>query len=143
MSNDIPHNVRVAIRARSEGVCERCRMRVATDMAHRLRRGEKERDNPGAQHSPVNIANLCRPCHEWSHSNPKPARIQGWILPANRRIRLADVGAIPAMLLDGTYVIFHAHTDSRGRLITTKTGIVGTLAIELLDLYGITDGVLA
>lgn len=136
MSLDIPHKVRVAIRARSQAVCERCSVRVATDMAHRMPRAI-------GGHSPLNIAHLCRTCHEWCHANPKAARFEGWIIAAHARIRPEDVGAIPMLRKNGQHILFSETTDARGRLITTAVPCVPALALEMFDFFGISKAVTA
>lgn len=135
MSLDIPHKIRVAIRLRSQQVCERCMIRVASDMAHRMPRAI-------GGHSTLNIAHLCRTCHDWCHANPKQARLQGWIVAAHRKINPADVAAIPMFRpFDQKYIVFSEHTDHRGSLITVTSVIPVTLAFELYDQFGISQAV--
>jgi hypothetical protein len=134
VSLDIPHKIRVAIRLRSQAVCERCMVRTATDMAHRMPRAS-------GGHSTVNIAHLCRTCHQWCHANPKQARLQGWIIAAHRKIKPSDVAAIPMLRTGDTYIVFSEHTDHRGALVTVTSEIPITLAFELFDQFGISEAV--
>jgi hypothetical protein len=134
VSVDIPHKIRVAIRARSQAVCERCMVRTATDMAHRMPRAV-------GGHSTLNIAHLCRDCHAWCHANPKQARNQGWIIAAHAKIKPSDVGAIPMYRAGDRYIVFSEHTDHRGSLVTVSSEIPATLAFELFDQFGISEAV--
>lgn len=123
MSNDIPHKTRVAVRNRSQGVCERCGFRPAKDMAHRIPR------NTGG-HAPSNIAHLCRPCHDWCHANPTKAYASGWIVRANSRVTPADMGDIPARSRDNWVLLL----DDGG-----KRPIREAIAVELLTVFGIRE----
>lgn len=53
------------IMARSEGACEHCRERIATEKHHIKRRSQ------GGTNTLDNLAHLCRNCHWWVHANPK------------------------------------------------------------------------
>lgn len=127
MSNDIPHKTRVTVRRRSEGVCERCLARHATDMAHRI-----PRDVGG--HAPSNIAHLCRTCHAWSHNNPEKAYREAWIVRANSRILPGDLDTIPCHSRDGWVLLHHDGSKQQIREIT---------ALEILEIYGIRSAVTA
>lgn len=63
---------RVAVRARSGGVCERCDKSRATDMHHR-----KNRSQSGKWH-PANILHLCALCHVEITAEPDYSRENGW-----------------------------------------------------------------
>lgn len=85
MSGDWPKQVRRAVQERSEGVCERCGMKKATDLHHRDRRGD-------GNHTIENAGHVCRACHNTIHANPETSRREGWIVvepdtPAGHGIR--------------------------------------------------------
>lgn len=83
-------STRLAVHGRSGGICERCRMRRATDMHHRMSRGV------GGWWSPANIVHLCRYCHtdaddiDWAYS-------QGVCLRHSQ-----DPNRVPMLCADGT-----------------------------------------
>lgn len=58
---------REVVSSRSQGLCEICGSRVATDMAHRLPR------SGGGGWEAYNILHTCRQCHRWNHDNPSEA----------------------------------------------------------------------
>lgn len=122
MSNEIPHKVRVIVRNRSEGVCERCKSRHAVEMAHRI-----PRDVGG--HEPSNLGHLCRSCHRWCHDNPKKAYLEGWIVRANSKVKPADLPTIPVRDRNGWVLLFN---NGNVRRIPEQT------ALELLGIHGIT-----
>lgn len=69
---------RQLVRARSNGVCECCDRRRATDYSHRAGVGV------GGGWCSANAMDSCRPCHRWHHSNPKAARDErGWRLESH------------------------------------------------------------
>lgn len=70
---DFTPQVRAAVRQRSRGRCERCRIAVATDMHHKRRRREGD-------HSAENAAHLCRSCHRFLHEHPRQAKAEGFIV---------------------------------------------------------------
>jgi hypothetical protein len=59
--------------------CERCvdwgagPTRLATDWHHWWPVGQ------GGPYRGGQMICLCRPCHDWIHQNPKPAREEGWL----------------------------------------------------------------
>lgn len=65
---------RKIVKERSEGLCEVCGKRRATDMAHRLARSQN------GKWTPSNILHACRDCHEGNHDNPLNAFENGWHL---------------------------------------------------------------
>lgn len=130
MSNDIPHKVRVAVRVRSKGVCERCMMRAASEMAHRLPRDTR-------CHTPSNLGHLCHTCHRWCHDNPGKAYQEGWMVQANRRIKPHDMPTIPARRLDGQWVLFSTVQTDR-RVSTEQIPVSFGHAFEVLDSFGVT-----
>lgn len=57
---EISTKIRQEVKERSNGVCERCSMARATDMAHLIRRPQlKEKTHAGL------LAHLCRSCHQF------------------------------------------------------------------------------
>lgn len=50
------------------------------DVHHRSPRRAGGTRAPGAAELP-NALPLCRPCHEWAHTNPLNAAAMGWLLP--------------------------------------------------------------
>lgn len=54
---DVSPEVALEVRARSHDICERCKVRPATDMHHRVTRS---RGGPG---DVFNLAHLCSECH--------------------------------------------------------------------------------
>ncbi len=63
---------RIAVRQRSNEVCERCDQARATDMHHR-----KNRSQSGRWH-PANIMHICALCHVEITAEPELARENGW-----------------------------------------------------------------
>lgn len=63
---------RVAVRERSNGVCERCDKAVATDMHHRKNRSQM------GQWNPCNIVHLCALCHVEITAEPEASRRSGF-----------------------------------------------------------------
>lgn len=55
------------LRARSEGVCEFCSHRPASDKHHIKRRSQ------GGDNSLWNLIHLCAICHRWAHDHPAEA----------------------------------------------------------------------
>lgn len=72
----IPTAAREAVKARSEGRCERCNS-VGTDWHHRRRRNVSLGHDP---HCPCNGVWLCRTCHDDMHGHPSKAMKEGFIV---------------------------------------------------------------
>lgn len=62
------------VKQRSNGVCEICGRREATDMAHRVGAGV------GGGWRVVNLLHACRQCHSTNHNKPQNAYDHGWHL---------------------------------------------------------------
>lgn len=56
-----------------DALCERCGVNVGTEVHH-----VAGREGNGL-HDPTNLANLCKPCHDFCHDQPDTAREEGWI----------------------------------------------------------------
>jgi hypothetical protein len=69
-------SARRLVAARSQGVCEACGQRPASEWAHRVGKAQ------GGPWSADNGLHLCGPdgCHLWCHHNPEAARALGWML---------------------------------------------------------------
>lgn len=65
---------REVVTKRSQGLCEICANRPATDMAHRLAVSQ------GGKWMPSNILHACRNCHEYNHDHPVNSFEYGWHL---------------------------------------------------------------
>jgi hypothetical protein len=88
-------NTRAAVKGRSSGICEHCRMQRATDMHHRISRGV------GGWWSPANVLHLCRVCHSHFTGNVSMGHHMGIILR-----RAQNPEEVPVMRADGE--IFYA-----------------------------------
>ena len=89
-------DLRLALYARCGGRCERCGRDLADcgfDGAHRKGRGQ------GGPDTPVNVAALCRRCHEGAHANPARACDEGWMVPG-----WGDPAVTPVTLHNGRRV---------------------------------------
>jgi hypothetical protein len=81
----VPTNVRVALWARSDGVCEIGRPgcgRGASQAHHRLLRKAGGRCGPArlASDRLSNLLHVCGACHRWVHAHPAAAALAGWLL---------------------------------------------------------------
>lgn len=133
MSNDIPHKVRVAVRNRSNGICERCLSRPAREKAHRIPRNMR-------WHIPSGIADLCPGCHHFCTTNPMIAKAQGWNLPANSRITKEDLQVIPARTRNG-WVQFTEGIDERGDLVSRTQPLREAFALEIMTSFNLLEEV--
>lgn len=66
---------RRTVRARSQGVCERCGMRQATEFHHRRNRSQ------GGEWTTACGVDLCHTCHAWIGDNPAASYTLGWLVP--------------------------------------------------------------
>ena len=90
----VPESSVEAVHLRSFGRCERCNVKHATQIHHRLPR--QMGGTPEAWiHEPDLLAHLCQWCHEWIESNRQEAYTLGWLLPSTMRYRLAFFKAPP------------------------------------------------
>lgn len=86
MRSAVPRDVRVALQARSRGICELGMRDVcayhATDTSHRVTRGMGGRHGAARRDSDrlSNVMDACRLCHEWVGRFPRAARLVGWVL---------------------------------------------------------------
>lgn len=70
------HLARKIVRRRSEGWCEACDRRAATDWHHRQNRSQ------GGDWRPSNGMHLCRPCHrDITDPRDDTPRRNGWTIP--------------------------------------------------------------
>ena len=74
--SDVSPEAALEVRARSRDICERCKVRPATDMHHRVTR---KRGGPG---DVFNLAHLCSDCHHvWAHGHLEdPWYVRGYFL---------------------------------------------------------------
>lgn len=75
--------LRVLIRLRSGGFCERCGLVRGAEMHHRRSRGMG-----GSQADDTNTASnalhLCSACHGWVTEHPQDARDNGWTVKSHQ-----------------------------------------------------------
>lgn len=79
---------RKIVKVRSNGICEICGQRNATDMAHRLAVSQ------GGKWQAANILHACRLCHSNNHDNPQNSFDNGWHLrsgsnPVEEKVKLS------------------------------------------------------
>lgn len=86
---------RGAVKARSNGHCERC-WQTAVQIHHR-----KPRKLGGTRRTEINnlsnLVALCLDCHQWVESYRATARATGWLVP-----EWADPASVPLIDLGGT-----------------------------------------
>lgn len=77
----IPAATRRSLRQRSEGVCEKCGLRSATNAHHRKNRYQ------GGLDTLANLLHLCgsgtTECHGWITEHPAESYLKGWSLRRN------------------------------------------------------------
>lgn len=93
--NPMPQASVDAVHLRSMGRCERCHVKHATQIHHRLPRQMGGTPEPWI-HQPDLLAHLCHMCHGWIESNRQEAYTLGWLIPGTMRFRLAYYKAPPA-----------------------------------------------
>lgn len=97
---DAEHHARRVLATRSDGVCETCGRRRATDYHHRQNRSQ------GGTWSPAAALHLCRRCHHTVTTHPEAAYRHGWLVyrgddPAQVPVLLAtEFGEIAVLLRD-------------------------------------------
>lgn len=94
--------VRALVHRRSEGVCERCRRSMATDVHHRRARGSGGSTAPGIN-APTNLVDLCRACHEWVEAHFTQAVDTGWKISLTYSPTIARTTVLTQ--LDGTELL--------------------------------------
>lgn len=104
MATQIPASVRATLRERSQGKCEACGLRPATEAHHRQPRGAGGTSSREA-HSPANLVHLCGACHGRveAHRDPitgEPADTYALGLHVQRGL---DVTAAPVRLAHPVY----------------------------------------
>lgn len=160
----IPAKVRIALAARSGGMCEIASSGctgVATDAAHRVRVGMGGRKGSTAvrHHVLSNLLHLDRHCHtRHGHANPAEAYPAGWMLRENQDpattpalyrgvwVRLGDDGSMspanttaeeaPMTSDEDCMTIF----DSAGRALVLERADDGAVGVWIADV-GENDGV--
>lgn len=110
--------VRALVHRRSEGVCERCRRSMATDVHHRRARGSGGSTAPGIN-APGNLVDLCRACHGWVEANLGAASASGWKIPLGEdpavasTVPVVDVSGQETILTDAGTRWVHVTSDDR------------------------------
>lgn len=92
---------RIAVRERSNEVCERCDQARAQEMHHR-----KNRSQSGAW-EPANILHLCSLCHVEITAEPEKSRANGWAVLSTQTPAEVPVlirGALSLLSVDGSYL---------------------------------------
>lgn len=89
--DEVPEGVRMAVRARSGGVCEACHAAPATDQHHRQYRSR------GGWHLIENLLDLCgRGNTSGCHGDAHRGRLEGASISAHEQRPIADVPFVDA-----------------------------------------------
>lgn len=65
------------VHARSGGRCEFGIRAVCTKRAEHVHHRQRRRSG---NHTAANLADVCRPCHDYAHGHPTVAYIEGWLV---------------------------------------------------------------